>query len=479
MGTRRDGERAGVGRELAGQHAQQRRLPGPVRAAQQQAPARGEPDRRVGRLGHATAYGDSGGVEQDRVARVRCIGRGERQRLRRSRPALAPDLVDAALEQPNRTPRSALASVLGRALAGLPVARSRGASGTQPLREHALGVETRGMPSAPLAQRPRARLAVGGKASTEQGAAGAECRVEVEDRCRDRVEQPAIVRHEHNDPRKLHQPPHKPVQRAVVEVVARLIQQQAAGRVSQCAGEPQAVALADREAGKRLSGVEVRIESVQRRLESPLGVPRAKPLGVRERGCVALAGALCARGEARGSDAERGQRVARRSQRLCPHRSDRRPGRRVHLLLDEGATLGRPAHVAAVGHEPACEQPQQRPLPAPLSPITARRCPAVTVSETPSSTAPSPNPLHRSRARRCDPGRESDGTTAPTICDRMTFLPEAVTPRPEPRREDLAGQVRGYRKLCGMRVMRHQNYHARRSRRLSLRRPSGAGAHRR
>ena len=91
VGTRRDGERAGVGRELAGQHAQQRRLPGPVRAAQPQAPARGEPDRRVGRLGHATAYGDPGGLEQDRAARVRCIGRGERQRMRRSGPALASD----------------------------------------------------------------------------------------------------------------------------------------------------------------------------------------------------------------------------------------------------------------------------------------------------------------------------------------------------------------------------------------------------
>ena len=279
-----------------------------------------------------------------------------------SGPALAPEIVDAALEQSHRTRRSALASVLGRALAGLPVARSCGASGDQPLRELALGVEARGIPSAPLAQRPGARLAVRGKASAEQGAPGAECRVEVEDRRRDRVEQPPIVRHEHSDPPKLDQPLHKPVQRAVVEVVARLIEQHGAGRVSQCAAEPQAVALADREAGKRLFGVELRIEGVQRRLQSPLGVPRAQPLGVGERGCVALAGALCARGEARRSDAERGQRVARRSQRLCTHRSDRRPGWRVHLLLDEGATLGRPPHVAAVGHEPAREQPQQRAL---------------------------------------------------------------------------------------------------------------------
>ena len=228
MGTRRDGERAGVGRELAGEHAQQRRLPGPVRAAQQQAPARGEPDRRVGRLGHATAYGDPGGLEQDRIARVRCIGRGERQRLRRTGAALAPDLVDAALEQPNRTPRSAIASVLGRALAGLPMTGRSGASGTQPLREHALGVETRGMPSAPLAQRPGARLAVGGKASTQQGAAGPRCGVEVEDgtRVQGRAASDGASRTRRS--RKLHQPPHKPVQRAVVEVVVRLIQQQAA-----------------------------------------------------------------------------------------------------------------------------------------------------------------------------------------------------------------------------------------------------------
>ena len=99
-------------------------------------------------------------------------------------------------------------------------------------------------------------------------------------------------------------------------------------------------------------------------------------------------------------------------------------------------------------------------FPAPLSPITARRCPAVTVSETPSSTAPSPNPLRRSHARRCDPGRESDGARAPTICERMTFLPEAGRHGQWPRREDLAGEVRRYRKLCGMHVMRHRGYHA-------------------
>ena len=106
------------------------------------------------------------------------------------------------------------------------------------------------------------------------------------------------MRHEHSDPRKLDQPLHEPVQRAVVEVVARLIEQHGAGRVSQCAAEPKAVALADREAGKRLFGVEMRIEGVERRLESPLGVPRGEPLGVGERGCVALGGALCARCEA-------------------------------------------------------------------------------------------------------------------------------------------------------------------------------------
>ena len=170
------------------------------------------------------------------------------------------------------------------------------------------------------------------------------------------------MRHEHGDPRKPDQPLHEPVQRAVVEVVARLIEQHGAGRVSQCAAEPQAVALADGEAGQRLFGVEMRVDGVQRCLQSPLGIPRAKPLGVGERGCVALARVLCARGEARCGDAERGQRVARRPQSLCTHRRDRRPGRRVHLLLDEGATLGRPPHVAAVGHEPAREQPQQRAL---------------------------------------------------------------------------------------------------------------------
>ncbi len=145
-------------------------------------------------------------------------------------------------------------------------------------------------------------------------------------------------------------------------MVARLIEQHGAGRVSQCAAEPQAVALADRQAGERPFGVEMRIERVQRCLESPLGVPRVKPLGVVERGCVALGGAVCARGEVRCSVLERGQRVARRSQSRCTDPSDRRPGRRVHLLLDQGTTPGRAAHVAAVGREPAREQPQQRAL---------------------------------------------------------------------------------------------------------------------
>jgi len=253
--------------------------------------------------------------------------------------------------------------VLGRTLARLPVARRGGASGDQPVGQLALGVQTRGIPPAPLAQRRGTRLAVGGKASAEQRAASAECRVEVEDRRRDRLEQPPIVRHEHCDPSKPEEPLHEPVQRAVVEAVARLVEQHGAGRVGQCAAEPQAVALPDRQAGKRPFGAEVRIECVERCLEPPLGVPRGEPLGAGERCRVALGGAICARGETGRGGLERGQRVARRSQSLCTHRSDRRPVRRVHLLLGEGARLGRAPHVAAVGHEPAREQPQQGALP--------------------------------------------------------------------------------------------------------------------
>ena len=44
------------------------------------------------------------------------------------------------------------------------------------------------------------------------------------------------------------------------------------------------------------------------------------------------------------------------------HGGHRRPGQRVHLLLDQGATLGRAPHLAAVWHERAREQPQQRAL---------------------------------------------------------------------------------------------------------------------
>ena len=106
----------------------------------------------------------------------------------------------------------------------------------------------------------------------------------------------------------------------------------------------------------------MRIECVERRLESPLGVPCGNPLGVGERCGVALGGVLRASCEARRSVLERGQRVARRSQSLCAHRGDRRPGWRVHLLLDEGAAFGRAPHVAAIGHERAREQSQQRAL---------------------------------------------------------------------------------------------------------------------
>src|SRR5581483_9179205 len=126
--------------------------------------------------------------EKDRVARLRYIGRGERERIRRRWAALAPEIVDAASEQSNRTRGSALASVLRRALAGLPAARSCGARGDQPRGQLALGVKIRGIPPAPVAKRPGARLAVRGKASAEQRAAGVECWVEVEDRRRDRVE---------------------------------------------------------------------------------------------------------------------------------------------------------------------------------------------------------------------------------------------------------------------------------------------------
>ena len=51
---------------------------------------------------------------------------------------------------------------LAAPLPGCRVARSCGASGDQLLRELAFGVETRGIPSAPFAQRPGARLAVCG-----------------------------------------------------------------------------------------------------------------------------------------------------------------------------------------------------------------------------------------------------------------------------------------------------------------------------
>ena len=167
------------------------------------------------------------------------------------------------------------------------------------------------------------------------------------------------MRHEHGDPSELGQPLDKPLQRAVVEVVARLIEQHGAGRVSQRASEPQAVALPDREAGERSFGVKLCIEGGDRCLESPLGVPRGEALREGQRRVVALLGGPRACGDARRSLLELGQHLARRSQRLGTHRRDRRPSRHAHLLLDQETALARARHLTSVGHKPAPEQPQQ------------------------------------------------------------------------------------------------------------------------
>ncbi len=118
----------------------------------------------------------------------------------------------------------ALTPVLGRTLAGLPASRSGSASGEKPLGELAVGRQTRDIALAPFAQSPGAHLAIRRKASAEQGATAAECRVEVEDRGRDHIEQPPIMRHEHGDPSELEHPLDKALQRVVIEVVARLIE---------------------------------------------------------------------------------------------------------------------------------------------------------------------------------------------------------------------------------------------------------------
>ena len=219
---------------------------------------------------------------------------------------------------------------------------------------------------------------------------------------------------------------------------------------------------AARPRGRRASvgGRKLRVEGLERQLESPLGIPRRQPLGAGERGCVLLGRAVCARGEAIRGVVECGQRVARRAQSLRAHQSDGRPlWATISCSIRERLSVVHRTSPASGTSLPASNRSRVL-LPAPLSPITARRSPAVTVSETLSITGPSPNPLRRSRARRCGPERESDGARAPTISERMTFLPAVVTSRRRPRRADLHREVRRYRKLCGVHVMHDGNYHA-------------------
>ena len=132
---------------------------------------------------------------------------------------------------------------------------------------------------------------------------------------------------------------------------------------SASAAEPQAVALADREAGNRPFGDGMRIEE-RPALRRVAARRPTRAAARRERALLgsATGGVICAPGMARRRVPERGQRVTRRSQRLRTQRSDRRPVWRVQLLPDQGANVGRAPHLAGVGDKPAREQPQQRAL---------------------------------------------------------------------------------------------------------------------
>jgi hypothetical protein len=102
----------------------------------------------------------------------------------------------------------------------------------------------------PLGSRP-AVLAVG---TAEQGSSPVDRRVEVEQRRRHGIEQPAVVRHEDRDPLVSQQPFGEAVERGVVEVAARLVEQDRARRFRERAREPEPVAPADRQLPQRRGG---------------------------------------------------------------------------------------------------------------------------------------------------------------------------------------------------------------------------------
>jgi hypothetical protein len=181
----------------------------------------------------------------------------------------------------------------------------------------------------PLGSRP-AVLAVG---TAEQGSSPVDRRVEVEQRRRHGIEQPAVVRHEDRDPLVSQQPFGEAVERGVVEVAARLVEQDRARRFRERAREPEPVAPADRQLPQRRGGSVGGAELLQRRVQAAIGAPRIQALGAGERARVPVIGARVLAQSVRGG-LELGRRPARRGDGLRPQVGDHRRRGRSELLLD-------------------------------------------------------------------------------------------------------------------------------------------------
>ena len=253
--------------------------------------------------------------------------------------------------------------MLGRPFAWLPAADAAPAAGRNARLQVGAGGQASGIAVPPRRQLGRSPRAVLGERAREQRAGAAGDRVEVEQGGRYRVQQPPVVSHDDGDAGVVEEQSGEAIERCVVEMVARLVEQQGPGRVGQRAAESEPVPLADRQLAQGPVEFEVGVERRQRAVEPALGAPGVHPFDACKRGGVAVVGSRGAGGQRRRCGLELGRRPARRGDRIGAEVGDGRPARGDELLLDKPAVGGVDDH-SGVGLDGSGQQPQQCALPA-------------------------------------------------------------------------------------------------------------------
>ena len=411
---RRRGHRAGIRSLLARDHPQQARLADAVRAGDQQAVAGPELQRLDGCPGdaHPGELEDrrgrgARGIRPARLTRgspprMPSDRRRERQRLRRRGDRIVEQSRDARLRVADARHRAVITPAgpeRARAHAGLvELAGDRLESHHVGRGEVAIARELRRprlvRESAPL---PLVRLR-DQETGVAVSVAGDGCRLDLPDRLGERLEERAIMRDRDDRARVPAQSIDEPPPRVVVELVARLVQQQKLGVRCQRRREGHARALAARQ-GRPSAGVleppdtehlEGSVESRRRavavaRLEpcGELGVRGERELrGRRPSRCASSCSARCiARSRARRS----AERASIASRTVAPSGSSSTwPSAPMPPAI---ATMTSPAS----GESSPLMRRSSVDLPEPLSPMMPMRSPGRTASSMRSRTTRSPN----------------------------------------------------------------------------------------